>query len=390
MAGVKISQLQDGGALQSTDAFPVARGSLTRKILGADLLTKFAELDTKINQVSSDAMIIDNYELSAMPAFSVKSNPTNTTAKPIDVEATLGDTVLVRPLTGNIQFGKITAEMFTGVLPISSGGTGQSTANAAINALLPTQTGNSGKVLTTNGTNTYWQTAISAINVFDSPTIDLNWNASTRTLSAVTTAGVALSSVVDAKFIPKPASASAQQVLTYNGSTATWVASAAGGATITLGTPQTANSQYVNFTGIPSGTKQITVNLAAVQSQSGVTSRKQIQLGTSAGYVASGYIGTSYGLADGTTNLATNTGIVYDFSGSSASTINGIVTLTLVNPTTNQWSFISNTARSDAQYAGHLAGSITLPGALTSLRIGSANASNPSFSSGTINIAYMQ
>ena len=36
-----------------------------------------------------------------------------------------------------------------------------------------------------------------------------------------------LSSTVDAKFIPKPASASAQQVLTYSGSTATWVASAA-------------------------------------------------------------------------------------------------------------------------------------------------------------------
>jgi hypothetical protein len=39
MAGVKISQLQDGGALQNTDAFPVARGSFTRKILGAQLLT---------------------------------------------------------------------------------------------------------------------------------------------------------------------------------------------------------------------------------------------------------------------------------------------------------------------------------------------------------------
>ena len=37
-------------------------------------------------------------------------------------------------------------------------------------------------------------TNISAFNVFDSPTIDLNWNASTRTLSAVTTASVATSS----------------------------------------------------------------------------------------------------------------------------------------------------------------------------------------------------
>ena len=39
---------------------------------------------------------------------------------------------------------------------ITQGGTGQTTANAAFNALAPSQTGNSGKVLTTDGTNTSW------------------------------------------------------------------------------------------------------------------------------------------------------------------------------------------------------------------------------------------
>lgn len=39
---------------------------------------------------------------------------------------------------------------------ISDGGTGQTTANAAVNALLPSQTGNSGKYLTTDGTDTSW------------------------------------------------------------------------------------------------------------------------------------------------------------------------------------------------------------------------------------------
>ncbi len=39
---------------------------------------------------------------------------------------------------------------------IADGGTGQATANAALNALLPTQTSNSGKVLTTNGTDSSW------------------------------------------------------------------------------------------------------------------------------------------------------------------------------------------------------------------------------------------
>lgn len=44
------------------------------------------------------------------------------------------------------------------VTPISLGGTGQVTANAALNALLPSQTSNSGKYLTTNGTNSSWGT----------------------------------------------------------------------------------------------------------------------------------------------------------------------------------------------------------------------------------------
>jgi len=43
-----------------------------------------------------------------------------------------------------------------GTLPIANGGTGQTTANAALNALLPTQTGNASKYLQTDGTNSSW------------------------------------------------------------------------------------------------------------------------------------------------------------------------------------------------------------------------------------------
>ena len=41
-------------------------------------------------------------------------------------------------------------------LPIANGGTAQTTANAAFNALAPSQTGNSGEFLTTNATDTSW------------------------------------------------------------------------------------------------------------------------------------------------------------------------------------------------------------------------------------------
>jgi hypothetical protein len=43
-------------------------------------------------------------------------------------------------------------------LPIANGGTGQTTATAAFNALAPSQSSNSGKYLTTDGTNTSWAT----------------------------------------------------------------------------------------------------------------------------------------------------------------------------------------------------------------------------------------
>jgi hypothetical protein len=47
-------------------------------------------------------------------------------------------------------------------LPILNGGTGQTTANAAFNALAPSQATNSGKYLTTDGTDTSWASVASS------------------------------------------------------------------------------------------------------------------------------------------------------------------------------------------------------------------------------------
>jgi hypothetical protein len=46
-----------------------------------------------------------------------------------------------------------------GTLPIANGGTGQTTASDAINALVPAQTGNSGKYLSTDGSSVSWAAA---------------------------------------------------------------------------------------------------------------------------------------------------------------------------------------------------------------------------------------
>lgn len=58
----------------------------------------------------------------------------------------------------------------TGTLAIANGGTGQITAQAAVDALLPSQTSNSGKFLTTNGTASSWGTPTSPAMVLTSTT----------------------------------------------------------------------------------------------------------------------------------------------------------------------------------------------------------------------------
>jgi len=62
------------------------------------------------------------------------------------------DTSVVRPSDWNAD------HQLTGTVPVANGGTGAATANAGFNALAPSQTGNSGKYLTTDGTDTSWAT----------------------------------------------------------------------------------------------------------------------------------------------------------------------------------------------------------------------------------------
>lgn len=59
----------------------------------------------------------------------------------------------------------------TGTLDLANGGTGQTTANGALNALLPAQSGNNGKLLTTDGTNASWSAALTSSST--SPTLTL-------------------------------------------------------------------------------------------------------------------------------------------------------------------------------------------------------------------------
>ena len=69
--------------------------------------------------------------------------------------------------TGWITIGVLDPSGFGagGVTPIANGGTGETTASAAINALVPSQSGNNDYFLQTNGTSVLWAAAAAGISM---------------------------------------------------------------------------------------------------------------------------------------------------------------------------------------------------------------------------------
>lgn len=74
-------------------------------------------------------------------------------------------------------------------LPIAQGGTGQTTASGAINALMPSQTSNSGRYLTTNGVSVSWGTVTPGTGTVSSVALQSNLSGISVTGSPVTTSG---------------------------------------------------------------------------------------------------------------------------------------------------------------------------------------------------------
>ena len=85
----------------------------------------------------------------------VYATGTTTIGKLADIAA--GNVLLSGGVGVQPQYGKVALTTHvSGVLPVANGGTGQTTASGAINALTPSQTGNSGNYLTTNGSVVSW------------------------------------------------------------------------------------------------------------------------------------------------------------------------------------------------------------------------------------------
>jgi hypothetical protein len=112
------------------------------------------------------------------------ADTTTTLAKLADVAT--GNALISGGVSTAPTWGKIgLTTHVSGTLGLTNGGTGQTTANAAFNALAPSQATNSGKYLTTNGTDTSWATVTQT--TFSAGTT--GFTPSTATSGTVTLAG---------------------------------------------------------------------------------------------------------------------------------------------------------------------------------------------------------
>jgi hypothetical protein len=152
---------------------------------------------------------------------------------------------------------------------------------------------------------------------------------------------------------------------------------------LTLATAQIASGTAVDFTDIPSWVKRITVMFNGVSTNG--TSGILVRLGTSIGFVTSGYSSNAIDVSvNDAGNLASTAGMaIRTFSAAVGYT----GTMSLQTQGSNVWIGGGTIARTTQNANQILAGIVTLSDTLTQLRITTVNGTD-TFDDGTINISY--
>lgn len=172
---------------------------------------------------------------------------------------------------------------------------------------------------------------------------------------------------------------------TVNGNSLIGSGDISAGGGINLGTVVTLTTQTsVDFTGIPSGVKRITLAFNGLSTNG--TSNPIIQLGDSGGIEATGYLGTS-GFLTATQGVSMFTnGLNFSATGwVAASVLHGIINIVLIDSSTNTWAMnlIAGNSNVAALYFG--GASKSLSDVLTQVRLTTAGGVNQ-FDAGKIQI----
>jgi hypothetical protein len=168
--------------------------------------------------------------------------------------------------------------------------------------------------------------------------------------------------------------------ITLNGSAGVTTNSGAIYDGIQRGTAVTASGTSVDFTGIPSWVKRITVMFNGVSTNG--TSLLLIQIG-SGSPLTSGYNGSSSSGASVTTSTS---GFLATSNMSAVGSVSG--TVCLVNQTSNSWVCSGVTYYNQGGSSNNvIAGNVSLSGTLDRIRITTVNGTD-TFDAGSINILY--
>jgi len=137
----------------------------------------------------------------------------------------------------------------------------------------------------------------------------------------------------------------------------------------------------IEFTGIKSDARRITIMLDGV-SGSG-TDNLQIQLGTASSYETSGYTGGVAEITTGSNVANFSAAFSVTRTRTAASVATGIITIVMMDPTTNRWAASGTTSEVTAR-THTIGGAKSLAGVLTRLRINWTG--SDTFDAGAINV----
>jgi hypothetical protein len=198
-------------------------------------------------------------------------------------------------------------------------------------------------------------------------------------------------STIAATNLKNPSSGSNNIVLNTDGTTtvptlsSTTITGTTIQGTIKSGTAVASTSgTAIDFTGLPSWVTRVTVMFSEVSRNA--ASALMVRLGTSSGFVTSGYLGNVANIqAASTSSLSSGFSMQPGGDTSTSDVIHGAIVVSKI--TGNTWVAQGGVALSNTSDTNVVAGTIALAAALTQIRV-TTSGGTATFTAGTVNILY--